>query len=56
MQGWKPTRIRWVGDTLDTSTGAARVETDQGPAFAKLMGNPEGPQALFCELLAWRDA
>jgi hypothetical protein len=56
MQGWKPTRIRWVGDTLDTSTGAARVETDQGPAFAKLMGNPEGPQALFCELLGTRAA
>jgi hypothetical protein len=56
MQGWKPTRIRWVGDTLDTSTGAARVETDQGPAYAKLMGNPEGPQALFCELLGTRAA
>ncbi len=56
MQGWKPTRIRWVGETLDSSTGAARVETDQGPAYAKLMGNPEGPQALFCELLGTRAA
>jgi hypothetical protein len=25
------------------------VETDQGPAFAKFLGNPEGPQALFCD-------
>jgi hypothetical protein len=38
-----------VNDTLGSSTGAARVETDQGAAYAKLLGNPEGSQALFCE-------
>lgn len=53
---WNPTRIRWVNDTLETSTGATRVETDQGPAYAKLMGNPEGPQALFCDLVRTRAA
>ncbi len=56
MGGWSPTRIRWVNATLASSTGAARVETDQGPAYAKLMGNPEGPQALFCEWVGTRAA
>lgn len=56
MQRWSPTRIRWVGKTLDTSTGASRVETDQGAAYAKLVGNPEGSQALFCELVGTRAA
>jgi hypothetical protein len=56
MQGWNPKRIRWVGKTLDTSTGASRVETDAGPAYAKLIGNPEGSQALFCELIGTRAA
>lgn len=53
---WKPTRIRWVSETLETSTGASRVETDDGPAFAKFLGNPEGPQALFSELVGTRAA
>jgi hypothetical protein len=38
-----------VDRTLETSTGATRVETDLGPAYAKFFGNPEGPQALFCD-------
>ena len=46
---WSPTRIRWSDRTLETSTGASRVETDQGSAYAKLLGNPEGPHALFCD-------
>jgi hypothetical protein len=53
---WSPTRIRWVYRTLGTSTGASRVETDQGPAYAKLLGNPQGPQALFCEWVGTRAA
>ncbi len=53
---WHPTKIRRVGDTLASSTGATRVETDVGPAFVKLMGNGEGPQALFCEYVGTRAA
>ena len=56
MAGWAPRRIRWVSQTLATSTGASRVETDAGPAYAKFLGNPEGPQALFCELVGTRAA
>lgn len=56
MPLWNPTRIRWVNKTLDTSTGATHVETDSGPAYVKFMGNPEGPQALFCELIGTRAA
>jgi hypothetical protein len=56
MGAWVPTKIRWVSETLTSSTGAARVETDQGPAYAKLLGNPEGPQALFCEWVGTRAA
>lgn len=53
---WQPTKIRWVNAPLASSTGASRVETDQGPAYAKFMGNPEGPQALFCDLVGTRAA
>jgi hypothetical protein len=56
MARWNPTKIRWVNDTLESSTGASRVETDQRPAYAKLLGNPEGPQALFCEWVGTRAA
>ena len=56
MGDWEPTKIRWVNDTLGSSTGAARVETDRGPAYAKLLGNPEGSQALFCEWVGTRAA
>jgi hypothetical protein len=56
MGEWKPTAIRWVNRTLDSSTGATHVETDQGQAFAKFMGNPEGVQALYCELVGTRVA
>ncbi|HWL89211.1 MAG TPA: hypothetical protein VNO21_25585 [Polyangiaceae bacterium] len=45
-----------MNETLETSTGASRVETDQGPGYAKFLGNPEGPQALFCELVGTRAA
>ena len=53
---WQPTKIRWAKDPLETSTGATQVETDKGPAYAKFMGNPEGQQALFCELVGTRAA
>lgn len=56
MSDWKPTRIRWVTRTLQSSTGAALVETDLGAAYVKLLGNPEGPHALFCELVGSRAA
>lgn len=56
MGTWTPTRIRWVDRTLGSSTGASRVETDQGPAYAKMLGNPEGTQALFCEWVGTRAA
>lgn len=49
MGPWQPKKIRSAKDALSSSTGAARVDTDQGPAYAKLLGNPEGSQALFCE-------
>jgi hypothetical protein len=53
---WSPNRSRWVDRVLETSTGAARVETDQGSAVAKMLGNPEGPQALFCDWVGTRAA
>jgi len=51
MGDWKPTKIRRVIETLGSSTGATLVMTDDGKAYAKLMGNPEGKQSLFCEAL-----
>ncbi len=56
MTIWQPSRIRWVVQQVDSSTGAVRVETDVGPAYAKLLGNKEGPQALFCDLVGTRAA
>lgn len=53
---WSPTRIRWIDRTLETSTGASRVETDQGSAYAKLLGNPEGSHALYCDWVGTRAA
>ena len=51
MGDWKPTKIRRIIETLESSTGASLVMTDEGKAYAKFMGNPEGPQSLFCEAL-----
>jgi hypothetical protein len=53
---WSQTRIRWVDRVLETSTGAARVETDSGAAYVKMVGNPEGSQALFCDWVGTRAA
>lgn len=33
---------------------ALRVQTDQGSAFLKAMGNPEGPHVLVCDLVGTR--
>ena len=56
MEGWKPTQILWAEQPLDTSTGAVRVETDCGSGYAKLLGNPEGPHVLACEVVGTRAA
>lgn len=56
MAPWQPTRVRWVVQQIESSTGAVRVETDQGQAYAKLLGNKEGAQALFCDLVGTRAA
>jgi hypothetical protein len=46
---WAPTRVTRVIRGLDTSTGALYVMTDAGRAYAKTLGNPEGPDALISE-------
>ncbi len=51
---WRPTFIRKQEDALKTGTRVLRVQTDQGSAFLKAMGNPEGPHVLVCELIGTR--
>ena len=51
---WSPSRIRSVDRALETSTGTARVETDAGSAYVKMIGSPEGSQALFCDWVRTR--
>lgn len=46
---WHPTRVMRVIRGLDTSTGPLYVMTDAGRAYAKTLGNPEGPDALVSE-------
>lgn len=48
---WEPTEIKRVIRVLGTSTAPIVVATDQGNAFVKERGNPEGPDALACEFL-----
>ncbi|MEZ4651954.1 MAG: hypothetical protein R3E97_24770 [Candidatus Eisenbacteria bacterium] len=36
---------------LDTSIGTAQIVTDAGKCYCKAMGNPQGTQALACELV-----
>lgn len=43
---WKPTRLREVADSVDTSTGCTEVTTDAGRAYLKPMGNRQGPHVL----------
>ena len=51
---WRPTFIRKQELALKTGTMALRVQTDQGSAFLKAMGNPEGPHVLVCDLVGTR--
>jgi hypothetical protein len=43
---WKPTRLKEVAGSADTSTGATEVTTDAGRAYIKPMGNRQGPNVL----------
>jgi hypothetical protein len=51
---WRPSFIQKQEDALKTGTMALRVQTDQGSAFLKAMGNPEGPHVLVCDLVGTR--
>ena len=46
---WQPTTFLRFEESRGSSTRAARIVTDAGPAFIKVMGNPEGPHVLACE-------
>jgi len=49
---WQPKSVRRVIRVLETSTRPIECELDDGAhAFVKVMGNPEGPSALACELI-----
>ncbi len=51
---WKPTRILGLVQALPSGSEALLVETDAGPAYAKLPGGKEGPHILACELVGTR--
>lgn len=52
---WAPTKIHQIVQApLGTSTRPLVVGTDAGRAYTKVMGNPEGPSALACDLLGTR--
>jgi hypothetical protein len=46
---WQPRRILRFIDHFNTSTGTILVDTDQGEAYIKVLGNPAGPHVLACE-------
>ena len=48
---WQPTTVRRVDKVLKTSMNTARITTDEGSAYIKAMGNPEGSHVLACELV-----
>lgn len=48
---WRPTRIRRVVESYDTSMGTTKIETDAGTAYIKVLGNRQGPHALVAELV-----
>lgn len=52
MNDWNPTRVTRVVKKLGTSTKPVLVDTDDGPALLKYMGNPQGNDALIAEKLA----
>ena len=49
-----PTEVTRFIKGLDTAAGTLLVETDAGMAYLKAIGNPAGPHALACELVATR--
>lgn len=49
-----PTEVTRFIKSLDTAAGTLVAETDAGPGCLKAMGNPAGPHALACELVATR--
>jgi hypothetical protein len=51
---WQPSFIKRQEAALKTGTLVLKVQTDQGPAFVKAMGNPEGPHVLVCDLVGTR--
>lgn len=48
---WQPTAVRRVIQALGTSTGVAKVSTDEGIAYLKGIGNPAGLDSLATELV-----
>ncbi len=50
-QIWHPTTFLRFSGPLDTNTQTARIITDAGPAYIKVLGNRQGPHALACELV-----
>ena len=48
---WRPTELRRVIETFPSSTRVLQVMTDVGVGFLKGIGNPQGTQALACELV-----
>jgi hypothetical protein len=49
---WEPTKITRVVDFLSTSTKPIMVETDDGLALVKYIGNPQGVHTLVAEYVA----
>lgn len=56
-QTWRPTRFKRVdGPPMRSSMRTAKILTDDGRAFVKALGNPEGPERLASELVGLRVA
>jgi hypothetical protein len=48
-ESWKPTAIKRIGRSEETSTGVTQVLTDCGWAYGKPLGNRQGEHALASE-------
>lgn len=46
---WKPTTFLSYTRTVESSSRAAYILTDAGPAYFKAINNPEGEQVLACD-------
>jgi hypothetical protein len=51
---WLPSHVTRFVESFSSSTQPLRVETDQGDAFLKVLGNPEGPHTLASEWVAFQ--